>query len=264
LLFDLNFLAGGLALLIVAWAGGEIVAAATAQVVLRVLLYLLYTTVLRRLEPWWHPGWRLGDRATIRRLLHPSMASFVLAAANSFGLQGIVLTLGWVFGPATAAIFATSRMLTRIPLQFSMMLTRASLPELTRAQSTGDTALTRRLMRLNSGLVMVVMGPAALLFALAGPWLLDKLSHGKMAASHLEFLLYGMSAAFCAVWTALGTRLIAINRQGAFAYLALGLYAAVALVPFIPGMTYTAILIGTVLAEVGIALRVVMWKGGKS
>lgn len=264
LLFDLNFLLGGLSLMVAAWAGGQLIAAAAAQVTIRATLYLVTRGVIRRLEPWWRPRKGHYDRTTVRRLMRPSMASFILSLAQSFGVQGVVLTLGFTLGPAATAIFNTSRMLTRAPLQFALLTTRASLPELTRAQTAGDTALTRRLMKLNTGLVLAVMGPAALAFTLAGPWLLDKLSHGQMETGRLAFFLLALSAAICAIWMALGTRLMAMNRQGTFAYLALGLYAAVALVPFIPGMSYTAILTATVLAEAGIALRVVMWKGGKS
>ncbi|WP_172331806.1 lipopolysaccharide biosynthesis protein [Mangrovicoccus sp. HB161399] len=263
LLFDLNFLLSAISLMIVALAGGRIIEAAAAQVVVKFLLCLVYIIILRREEPWWRPGWSLSEIAIVKRLISPSFASFILAAGNSLGLQGIVLTIGWVISPAAAAIFATSRMLTRIPVQFAMLLTRASIPELTRAQTAGDLSLTKKLMRLNIGLVILVMAPATLLFTFTGPWLLQRLSHGKMTSDHFAFFLLGLAAALCAIWTALSTRFVSTNNQRVFAYLALGLYAIVALLPYLASERYHLILVGIVIADAGIAWRVAFWKEGK-
>ncbi len=170
-------------------------------------------------------------------------------------LQGVVLTIGWVFGPAAAAVFATTRMLTRIPMQFSGLLTRASLPELTRSQVAGDHVLTARLMKLNMGLSLGVMIPAALALFLIGPTVISAISHGEMAQSRIAFGLLGLAAAFCAVWTTLGTRLIAVNRQSEFAFLALGLYLACALMPYVSPNKIVPVLVALVVADAVIALK---------
>ena len=123
----------GFAVIAVASTGGGLMAAAATGALVNAVMLVIYHRVLTRLEPWCQIGIRHADRSTLRRLMHPSLAAFALTAANSFGLQGVVLTIGWTLGPTAAAVFATARMISRIPLQFSGLLTRASLPELTRS-----------------------------------------------------------------------------------------------------------------------------------
>jgi O-antigen/teichoic acid export membrane protein len=183
------------------------------------------------------------------------MGAFSLTLANSFGLQGVVLTIGWAISPTAAAIFATTRMLTRIPMQFSNLLTRASLPELTRAQVSGNATLTQKLMKINFGLTLAVMLPAALILSWLGPDILHYMSNGEMSQTHLNFALLGLAASLCAIWTTLGTRLISVNRQSEFSYLALALYALSALMPFAVGKAMTPILVALVVADGLIAFK---------
>ena len=201
-----------------------------------------------------HPIQETGKRPTA--MLDRNLAYLSLVESlYGYPIDGVVLTIGWVFGPAAAAVFATTRMLTRIPMQFSGLLTRASLPELTRSQVAGDHVLTARLMKLNMGLSLGVMIPAALALFLIGPTVISAISHGEMAQSRIAFGLLGLAAAFCAVWTTLGTRLIAVNRQSEFAFLALGLYLACALMPYVSPNKIVPVLVALVVADAVIALK---------
>jgi O-antigen/teichoic acid export membrane protein len=256
-LFDGLYFLSSVAVLVCVLLGGDIVWAAGAQLGSRLISFVIFAAVQKRLEPWIYAGTNFVERATLKRLLEPSIAALALTVANSFGLQGVVLTIGWAFNPAAAAIFSTSRMLTRIPMQFSGLVTRASLPELTRAQIAGNTDLTKRLMKLNIGLALAVMAPAALVLSVFGPQILAYMSHEQMETGSLTFVLLGLAASFCAVWTTLGTRLIAVNRQGEYSYVALGLYFACTLVPFASGGSMIPVLIAIVCADAVIALRTV-------
>ncbi|MDF2142042.1 hypothetical protein [Paenirhodobacter sp. CAU 1674] len=253
---DLGFLAQGIVVIAVALSGGGIVAAAVAGAVATGAMLVIYARVLARLEPWCRIGFAASDRATLRRLLHPSLAAFALTAANSFGLQGVVLTIGWTMGPAVAAVFATARLMSRIPLQFSSLLTRASLPELTRALVAGNAQLVARLMRLNLALTAAVMVPAAAALALWGPQLLARLSGGEMQAGWLVLALLGLAALANGVWTTLGTRLLAMNRQSDYAWLVLGLYALVALSPFVAGGRLEFVAFVAAVVEVVVAAQI--------
>ncbi len=256
--FDALYFAGSLAVLIGVFLGFGLIEAAMTQCFARLISLVLFSRLQVKREPWSRVGWKHAEKATLKRLFSPSLSALTLTIANSFGLQGVVLTIGWVFGPAAAAIFATTRMLTRIPMQFSGLLTRASLPELTRSQVAEDHALTARLMKLNMGLTLGVMIPAALALFLIGPTVISAMSHGEIVQSRLAFGLLGLAAAFCAVWTTLGTRLIAVNRQSEFAFLALGLYLACALMPYVSPNTIVPVLVALVVADAAIALKV-LW-----
>lgn len=253
--YDALYFAGSLAVLFVVFLGYGLLEAAIAQFGARLISLALFSRIQVRLEPWSRVGWECAERVTLKRLVSPSLSALSLTIANSFGLQGVVLTIGWVFGPAAAAIFSTTRMLTRIPMQFSGLLTRASLPELTRSQIAGDHKLTQRLMKLNMGLVLGFMTPSALLLVLFGPNILELVSHGDMEQTRLAFGLLGCAAAFCAIWTTLGTRLIAVNRQSEFAYLVLGVYVICAGMPYATPDVITPVLIALLIADVLVALR---------
>jgi O-antigen/teichoic acid export membrane protein len=126
-------------------------------------------------------------------------------------------------------------MISRTPLQFAGLLSRASLPELTKAIEVGNTSLTARLMRLNVWAATVVMAPAMLILLFWGPDLLLFLSGGALHANRTLFTLLGFAALFNAIWTTLAMKLLAQNRHGEYAWLVLGLNILVALAPLLAG-----------------------------
>lgn len=256
--FDLIYFVGLLLVLVSVLAGGGLWVAAMVQLLSRVAGLMAFSRLQKHYEPWCSVGMKYADKTTLKYLMNPSLSALTLTLANSFGLQGVVLTIGWAISPTAAAIFATTRMLTRIPMQFSGLVTRASLPELTRAQVAGNTELTRRLMKLNMRLTLAVIVPAMVVLIAYGPSIITYISHNEMSQSRIAFALLGLAAVFCAVWTTLGTRLIAVNRQSEFAYLALALYLASALVPFITNGNMLPILIILAVADGAIAIKT--WK----
>ncbi len=256
-LYDIWFLIGGLGVIAAAWCGRGIVSAALALLISRVIGNVVTSVLLRRSEPWARQGWRHADRATLRRLMQPSMAALSLTLANSFGLQGVVLTVGWFLGPVAAATFGTCRMLTRIPLQLSGLVTRASLPELIRAQAADNASLTRRLMQINIGLSVAAVAPIVTVLTIFGNTILARISHGKLHASVAVFALLGAGAVLSAAWSSLGSLLMAENRQGSYGYLALIVYLASAATPFVFRADLTPTLLVLCGAEVVILLRVV-------
>lgn len=257
LLIDLGIPLNGIAVISVALAGGGLMAAAAASAMVSAGMLMIYARVLTHLEPWCRIGVAHANRADLRRLLHPSLAAFALTAANSFGLHGVVLAIGWTMGPAAAAVFATARMLSRIPLQFAGLLARASLPELTRSLVNDNTSLTRRLMRVNVAATLAVMVPSLLVLVVGGPELLSYMSHGTMSAGHLFLALLALAALFNALWTTLGTQLMAENRQSEYAWVVLALYGLVALTPFIVGEKMLFLLAAMVVTEMIIALKII-------
>jgi O-antigen/teichoic acid export membrane protein len=126
-----------------------------------------------------------------------------------------------------------------------------------------NATLTQKLMKINFGLTLAVMLPAALILSWLGPDILHYMSNGEMSQSHLNFALLGLAASLCAIWTTLGTRLIAVNRQGEYSYIALGLYFACALVPFVSSGSIIPVLIAVALADAVIAGRIFLVKRDK-
>lgn len=256
ILFDICMPLSSIGVILVALNGGGLVAAAATNAAISAVMLVIYSQSLKRFEPWCSIGIEHASRADLRRLLKPSFAAFALTASNSLGIQGVVLAIGWTMGPAVAALYATARMLSRTPLQFAGLLTRASLPELTRSIDSDDNVLTRRLMRANIASTLAVMLPSLIILIVWGPKFLEILSHGKMSAGHLFFAVLALSALFNALWTTLGTKLVAANRQAEYAWLVLGLYTFVAVMPFLVGGEIMLLLIAMVAADFAIFARV--------
>lgn len=210
--------AEGVALVAVVLQGGQLVAAALAMLTLRLTGWAVTYAVLRRMEPWVRVGLGSARLGTVRRLAHPSLAALSLTLANSISLQGMVLVLGWTAGPTVAGVFGASRFLARIPLQFSGLLLRASIPELTRAQVSGDQSLIRRLTRLNIAGALAPTLPLVPLLALSGPFALHEMSGGKLDAQWWLFAILAATTMLGALWQAISSPLVAANQQSRFAY----------------------------------------------
>ncbi len=235
---------------VVVLVGGQLVAVLSALLIVRIIGWAVTWLVLRRLEPWARLGIDSASLTTLRSLMRPSLAAFSMMLASSISLQGMVLAIGFVAGPVAAGILGAARFLSRIPLQFSGLVMRASLPEMTRAQLSADNELHRRLDRINTASALIPTLPFVLLLPLFGPQLLAGMSGDALAADWWLFGLLAMTTAVGALWQAMASPLIAANRQARFAYgyavVSAGAVAAV----FLPGTPALAVAAGApLLAE---------------
>lgn len=221
---DLAIPVQGAGVAVVAWMGGGIIDAALFTVAIRCLWILLFLQQSNRLAPWCRFGISGAERTVIRVLMRPSFAAFSMTLSNAVGLQGMILAIGWAMGPGAAAVFGTIRMLCRAPLQFSSLLSRATLPELTRSQEAGQHALTRRLTRFNLFSTAAVMVPVSLLLAVFGSNLLEIISHDNLTAPSHWFFLAAMSSLFYSLWSTIAIPLVAMNKQEGFAWTVLWIY----------------------------------------
>ncbi|WP_417275556.1 lipopolysaccharide biosynthesis protein [Celeribacter halophilus] len=213
----------GLSLVLMASHGFGLAEVAGAYFGLRLCGYCLFIWLLKRREPWVKIGLRHARLATIRELANPSAAALGLTFATAISLQGVVLALGATAGPTALAIFGAARTLSRAPLQLSSMVLRPSIPELTRAITEDNAPLKHKLNRTNITVTLAVTLPFAGLLIVVGPRLLASLSDGALIASVWLFVFLSLSATTNALWMAIATPLIAMNRQAEFSYLYLGL-----------------------------------------
>lgn len=223
----------GIVLVSVCSAGGTIAGAMLALLLARCVGLMLMLVAARVRAPWFNFSCKRASTAELAALLRPSLAALALTASGALLLQGMVLTLGWISGAAAVAVFGAARLLSRIPLQFTGLLARASQPELTRAHAALDPAAMQRLTRLNIGAGLLIGPVAVVVLSLAGPRLLALMSGGVLHGSWRLFLLLGLSASLNAIWTAAATSLLAINRQERFAYWALLLSAVAVAIPLL-------------------------------
>ena len=208
----------GLTVVGVALAGGRFAAAAVAMLLARILGTTIYYGYLCRVEPWFRLGSAHADRATMRRLLNPALASVSMMVSSALSLQGVVIMLGIFASPAVAASYAATRTLCRMPLQLSDLVGRATLPELSIAYARQDRRLFDRVTLLNVGTALIVALPLSLLIGAAGPFIGAQISGHEVRFDHLTFAALAIATLAQAFWSAAGQSLQATNQHHLFSY----------------------------------------------
>ncbi|HEX4183347.1 MAG TPA: lipopolysaccharide biosynthesis protein [Caulobacteraceae bacterium] len=238
-LYDLTIPIETCALIAACLYDGRMSAAALAMTVVRIVAAVAYYIRLRHHEPWIRFGWSHASLQTLKRLAHPALASMSMTLSTALSLQGLTLSLGLIASPAATAAFATARTVTRIPLQLAGLSSRATLPEMTRAFSRGDKALSANLIILNLGFTAVIVAPFTLAFVVLGPYIVEVLSRHRLHASRELFTWLALVALLQAIWTTIGQFLFAINKQHRFAYHYLVLAGLTAAAPVLVGQSAT-------------------------
>lgn len=230
---DLAIPVQGIGVALVAWIGGDIIDAALVVVAIRCVWILLFLQQTNRIAPWCRFEIFGANPEVVRILIRPSLAAFSMTLSNAVGLQGMIVAIGWAMGPGAVAVFGTVRMLCRAPLQFSSLLSRATLPELTRSQEAAQYDLTRKLTMLNLLSTTAVMIPVSIILALFGSEFLEIISYGNLTAPNHWFFLAAVSSLFYSLWSTLAIPLVAMNRQEEFAWIILLIYTAQTSLPAI-------------------------------
>jgi O-antigen/teichoic acid export membrane protein len=198
------------------WAGGDILAVAAVMVVVRLTALLVYYARLRHTEPWIRLGFSHASVSMVKVLAAPSFATVGITFGGALSLQGVLLAVGFVLGPAAAGAYGAARTLSRIPLQLVSLGMRASVPELTASYARGDKHLFKKLININVAICLAVALPSMVGLALLGPFVLHRLSGGHLSASTWVFLALGVAMAAQAMWNTLALALSSINLQGLF------------------------------------------------
>jgi O-antigen/teichoic acid export membrane protein len=216
--------------LAVALRGGNLAAVALAYLLVRLAGTLACSALLRCWAPW-VSGSKWGAEASeVRRLLRPGLAALLYPAGNAVALQGAVMAIGAVGGPAAVPAFAVVRTLARAALQFSFRFTVAAMPRYTSHVARGGEARASQVAVLNLAVALVLTLPAAALLLVFGREFVALWTNGRIVPSFVLVALMAVSMVLNALWSALSNLLLSVNRHETFAkvYLASSI-AAVAL-----------------------------------
>lgn len=133
------------AIWVAALAGGGPMAAAAAFFGVRVVVTPVLAATLLVRHAWLHYGLQQVRPQVLRRLVKPALANIAIPFSQALNLQGLVLVVGAVLGPAAVVVFSTLRTLTRLALQMIRVVSGAMEPEMASAFGSGDHALLGRL-----------------------------------------------------------------------------------------------------------------------
>ncbi len=150
--------------------------------------------------------------------MRPALANISIPLAQGLNIQGMVVAVGTVLGPAAVVTFSTLRTLTRLVVQLGHSISHATEPEIAGAYGTGDRALLRALF-LQSLKVSFCLGlSGSLLLLLLGNPLLDLWTQGNVEMEPLLFGFLLLSACANAIWYGVFVVAKATNQHLKFSF----------------------------------------------
>jgi len=209
--------------------------------------------------PWRSIGVAGVSRRIARDIFKPSMGFFGFTMANALNIQGAVLVIGVLLGPAAAVPFVTLRTLTRIVQQLLQTASTIVRPEIGIAAGRGDLDTMRRLNRDACRLAVWLALCAAVGLALFGDWLVAIWTDGRVAVEQPLFALLLAIMVVNAFWRAAAWTLQAVNRVTRLAAvsLVLNLAAIVVMVVLTPGFGLTVPVAALLAADIAMAVYLV-------
>ena len=213
--------------------GAHFIGLAFAVMVTRLIGNALSMLYMRSLSPWLVFGWRHADRTVLKQITSPALAIMGFPIGHALSLQGMLMVVDVVLGPAFNPIFSNSRTLTRAVWQIMNAITNTIWVELSTAFGANDIALARSLhRRACQAALWLALGSSAVLF-FAGPLIFRLWTKGALSFDPTLFGLLLLVVVANSFWSVSYVVLLSVNRhqQLALVYVAAtGLSLAVALV----------------------------------
>ncbi len=187
--------------------------AATAMLAGRVGGTIWMYRAMRRRAPWIRLGKPSGDPQVMKRLTGPALASAALPTGLALNIQGTIVLIGIVAGPATAAVFSILRTMTRIVIQLIGSVSAVMAPEFAKAYGEGDDDLLRSIHRLGCRVAFWISAPVLVFLAIFGDTLVDIWTQGAVQGEEVLLLLFLTAAGIDSLWYTSLAVLLSTNRH---------------------------------------------------
>lgn len=177
-------------------------------------VWLVLTCIdVRRKCPEFHFHLREVSWASCKAVFRDGTPLFLAQAGNAFYIQGYPLILGRTLGTLAVVNFSAIRTVTRVLLQFILILTQSAAVELASSLATKKWDLYLRWVKIL--LVCVLGGGAVACVGLFyyGTTIISLWTHGKVVVPGPLLLLFGISVTLQAAWNMFGTLLYTANKH---------------------------------------------------
>jgi O-antigen/teichoic acid export membrane protein len=209
--------------LLVVWTKGTFADACFAMIVCRVVNIVLVHVLLKHRVPWLALRPASMSPAELRRLVRPALGGMVISAALAIMLQTSVLITGMVLSPAAAAVFATVRTVSRIPIQCVSIVSRATMPSFASATALSLHGRRQNLLHLNCLLIASILLPSAAILAIVGSAMISWWTGGEIEPSGSLMAAMALGMVAHGGWTVAANLLMATNSHSGFAGILLAL-----------------------------------------
>src|SRR4051794_25804923 len=213
----------------VAILGGAPLAGAVAMFCTRTVATSAMYLKMKRRVGWLSFGRSAGATTELRRLLSPAVATGAFPVGFALNVQGMVVLVGVVMGPASAAIFSTLRTMSRVVIQLLASIFSVISPEISMAYAARDFDLLRRLNRYGCQASVWLSAPIVLFLAVFGDRIVGVWTSGEVHPQTLLLYLFLAVTAVDSLWYTSLSVMFATNRHQR-----LGLYYFLASVIALP------------------------------
>ncbi|MGT2504135.1 lipopolysaccharide biosynthesis protein [Bradyrhizobium guangxiense] len=202
--------------------GSDLTLAAATLLLIRYVGTTLLAIFLRVRIPWLGLGYRSATRSEIIRLAKPSISLILIPVGLAVSLQGTVAVVGLAISPTAAAIFSSTRTISRLAVQVVATISRASVPELSRAIGSQRLDIVALILIANliTGILLIL--PAGLVLSIFGKEIVMLWSSGKLVPSVTMMVVISVGMVFHACWWNAANLLTAAGLQVRFALFFLG------------------------------------------
>jgi len=208
----------GLLIAVVALRGGDLLHAAGAALVNRIVFLGITYLWMRRLSPWVDLGWQHARMSEIKRLFHPALAYMFMPLAQAVMIQGPVLVIGHILDPVMVVVFATSRTLARLGTAGTNMLTNSFITEFAARAGQGDRTGFAALYRTELMLCGLAIAGYVVGIMLLDERLMHLFTHGKVAIMEPFFGMIVAGVVAEMTWQTMFTPISAVNRHRSTTY----------------------------------------------
>jgi O-antigen/teichoic acid export membrane protein len=168
---------------------------------------------MRHRVPWLRFGRPEVIRPVLRPLISPALASGALTGALALNVQGMVVLIGVVLGPASVAVFSTLRTMSRIVIQLLTAVFAVIAPELSKAFGENNVDRVRNLHRGGCQAAVWLAAPILALLAVFGGSIVHRWTSGAVSANDTLLFMFLAVAGLEALWTTSFAVMYSTNRH---------------------------------------------------
>ncbi len=207
----------GLAALLAAYSGAGFQGVVLTLMTMRFTIVAVHYALLRVRVPWLYYGLDHARFIEIKRLSKPALSAMAIPVALAINLQGIVLVVGAILSPASVAVYTSVRTASRLAIQLTGVVNRATMPEIGRAAGAHAPAAMSKLLSMNLYLVLFVLAPGGIAFALFGQDFVALWSRGHIVPSQSFIEIMAMAMVVHGCWYFASNVLLATNAHSGMA-----------------------------------------------
>lgn len=210
-----------LALVVAVVSGADPLTAALTMLSMRCLAIALVFTLSFRLFPRLSPGFTGASRSEWAELWRPALSASAFSFSLVLFLQGSVIALGSVAGPAAVPAFVAVRTVSRLGIQIIALIGGPMAQEFGHVAARQEWFAAGRYFAIVAGSAVIMGSAMALGLLLLGPFAIDLWTAGAIQPHYSLIAAMAASSLLGVVWSPLSNLVLSVNRQNAIAIPAL-------------------------------------------